>query len=271
MMEKIFRWLAGVFHVEVVWIDKGQGRWVKRRRYHPVLQAAVIAALLFGLYGAYGAYRGVTSFLVAPRRPAQETLTPPLVLSSDWRPDQALSFDQTVSFDWAIWVASSDQAVSADQAPGILPAPPDPEPIPQEVSVKEGEYWVRIVKKDFALYLYRGIKTEKRYRVGVGKNSGDKLKAGDNRTPNGIFTVQSIENSRAWTHDFRDGKGVIEGAYGPWFIRLRTKWKGIGIHGTHDPDSRGTMVSEGCVRMLNDELEELKKIAFRGMKVVIED
>ena len=277
MMEKIFRWLAGVFHVEVVWIDKGQGKWVKRRRYHPVLQVAVIAALLFGLYGAY---RGVTSFLVTPRPPAQETPTPPLVLSSDQRQppaEQVLSFDRTVSFDWAVWmissdqVVSTDQTVSSDQAPGALSAPPDPEPIPQEVSVKKGEYWVRIVKKDFALYLYRGIKTEKRYRVGVGKNPGDKLKAGDNRTPNGIFTVQSIENSSAWTHDFRDGKGVIEGAYGPWFIRLRTKWKGIGIHGTHDPDSRGTMVSEGCVRMLNDELEELKKIAYRGMKVVIED
>jgi lipoprotein-anchoring transpeptidase ErfK/SrfK len=31
------------------------------------------------------------------------------------------------------------------------------------------------------------------------------------------------------------------------------------------------MVSEGCVRMLNDDLEDLKKFAFKSMKVVIEE
>jgi hypothetical protein len=31
------------------------------------------------------------------------------------------------------------------------------------------------------------------------------------------------------------------------------------------------MVSEGCIRMLNDELEEVKQVAFKEMKVVIEE
>jgi lipoprotein-anchoring transpeptidase ErfK/SrfK len=137
--------------------------------------------------------------------------------------------------------------------------------------VEDDEYWIRINKALFRLYLYRGDEVDKVYAIAVGKNPGNKERAGDNRTPNGIFTVQSIEDARAWTHDFRDGNGSISGAYGPWFIRLRTGWQGIGIHGTHDPDSRGTMVSEGCVRMLNNELEELKTFAFRSMKVVIEE
>ncbi|MCR5176958.1 MAG: L,D-transpeptidase, partial [Anaerovibrio sp.] len=62
-----------------------------------------------------------------------------------------------------------------------------------------------------------------------------------------------------WTHDFGDGKGEIPGAYGKWFISLNTGWDGIGIHGTHDPASVGTNASEGCIRLRNHDLEELKE------------
>ena len=111
----------------------------------------------------------------------------------------------------------------------------------------------------------------KAYSVAVGKNPGNKRFIGDHRTPVGDFRVQSVENSEQWKHDFRDGQGMIDGAYGPWFIRLATGWKGIGIHGTHDPDSRGTMATEGCIRMSNDEVEELRRYARKDMKVVIEE
>ena len=47
-------------------------------------------------------------------------------------------------------------------------------------------------------------------------------------------------------------------------------WKGIGIHGTHAPDSLGTMASEGCIRMNNDEIRDLKNYAYRNMIVRIE-
>ena len=64
---------------------------------------------------------------------------------------------------------------------------------------------------------------------------------------------------------------MIKGAYGPWFIRLATGWKGIGIHGTHDPDSRGSMATEGCIRMSNEEVQELRRYAYRNMRVIIEE
>jgi lipoprotein-anchoring transpeptidase ErfK/SrfK len=93
---------------------------------------------------------------------------------------------------------------------------------------------------------------------------------GDNRTPEGDFTISSIEDSRSWTHDFRDGKGAIRGAYGPWFIRLATPgWKGIGIHGTHDPDSIGTAVTEGCIRLKNADLIRLAAWISVGIPVTI--
>ena len=135
----------------------------------------------------------------------------------------------------------------------------------------DDEYWIRIRKSSFKLYLCRGLDAEKFYNIAIGRNPGDKERAGDNRTPEGIFTVQSIEDSHFWAFDFGDGKGPISGVYGPWFIRLRTRWLGIGIHGTNDPDSIGTMVSEGCIRMRNQELVELKQFVGIDMKVVIED
>ena len=131
--------------------------------------------------------------------------------------------------------------------------------------------WIRIVKDTFQLYLMDGAKTLHTYRIAVGKNTGNKQKTGDLRTPEGHFSVRQIQNATAWTHDFRDGKGVIAGAYGPWFIRLKTDpWNGIGIHGTHDPASIGTRASEGCIRMHNSDLDALKKTIKPGTPVVIE-
>jgi lipoprotein-anchoring transpeptidase ErfK/SrfK len=198
-----------------------------------------------------GAWWGL-EFFRAPRAPGlpEETAKVPGEVLAAQRPEPVISRFKMTDFPH-------------------LPLSPSPPPLSLDVS--DGEYWIRIDKGGYKLYLYRGFDVEKIYDVAVGKNPGDKERPGDNKTPIGTFKVQSIEDARGWTHDFRDGKGVIKGAYGPWFIRLRTRWKGIGIHGTHDPDSLGSMVSEGCVRMLNSELEELKRFASLNMKVVIEE
>jgi len=130
--------------------------------------------------------------------------------------------------------------------------------------------WIKVVKHEFKLYVYNNDKVIKSYNVAVGRNLGQKQRAGDNRTPEGNFTVQQIQRSDYWSHDFRDGKGVIEKAYGPWFIRLKTGWKGIGIHGTHAPSSIGKNDTEGCIRLRNEELVELKNNHIKiDMPVVI--
>jgi lipoprotein-anchoring transpeptidase ErfK/SrfK len=48
-------------------------------------------------------------------------------------------------------------------------------------------------------------------------------------------------------------------------------WTGIAIHGTHDPSSVGTNASEGCVRMNNNDLQELKRIVKVGTAVTIRE
>ena len=136
---------------------------------------------------------------------------------------------------------------------------------------KSSQYTILIDKSDFSLTLKKDDKVEKIYSVAIGKNSGQKQQPGDLRTPSGEFTVDEIIDSSSWKHDFKDGKGEIEGAYGPWFISLETGWDGIGIHGTHDPASIRTMVSEGCIRMNNTDVEEVKAKIQPGTKVIIQE
>jgi len=145
-------------------------------------------------------------------------------------------------------------------------------------SSQRGEVKIVIKKHEFKLYCYRGNSLLKSYPIAIGKNYGDKKRPGDKRTPEGNFYIVSIENSKSWVHDFGDGKGAIKGAYGPWFLRLYTgadrtksgkKWNGIGIHGTHDPSSIGKMITDGCIRMHNKDIEELRKFIKIGTPVSI--
>ena len=142
----------------------------------------------------------------------------------------------------------------------------------------QSEYRVEIKKTDFKMYIYKGDSLVKTFSVAVGRNPGDKQRRGDFRTPEGSFSISQIQDSQSWSHDFKDGKGSIGGAYGPLFLRFRWRgalsslarlWTGIGIHGTHDPASIGTMATEGCIRLKNEELKELAKLVKIGTPVEI--
>lgn len=107
-------------------------------------------------------------------------------------------------------------------------------------------------------------------QIACGRNTGNKSEIGDYKTPEGVFSVIDIENSSTWKHDFNDGKGKISGAYGPYFIRLNIPGQlGIGIHGTHDPNSIGDRVTEGCIRINNNDLIKLIKKIKPATVVVI--
>lgn len=145
-------------------------------------------------------------------------------------------------------------------------------PVFSQAQLKAQELVVR--KSEFRLDVMIGDSVMKTFPIALGKNPGDKKKRGDNRTPEGKFRIVQIQRAGSWTHDFGDGKGEIAGAYGPWFLRFgsgetRMKWTGIGIHGTHDPASIGTLATEGCIRLTNENLEELRKLVEVGMAVRI--
>ncbi len=125
---------------------------------------------------------------------------------------------------------------------------------------------VVVDKTDFTLFVYDlSGNLLASFPVSIGKNPdlGDKKQAGDDRTPEGSFTVSGIEDSSAWTFEGRP-------AYGPWFISLATPpFSGIGIHGTDEPDKIGTAVSEGCIRMRDEDLERLMSYVKVGTIVDI--
>lgn len=114
------------------------------------------------------------------------------------------------------------------------------------------------------------------YPVCIGRNKGQKQRSGDCKTPESFpgtpFRISQINDASTWRHDFGDGRGHIL-AYGHWFLRLETPgFRGIGIHGsTNNRESisqgRG---SEGCVRMLDEDIIHLKEhYAQAGTPVVI--
>ena len=145
--------------------------------------------------------------------------------------------------------------------------------------VNKKNCFIVISKPEYRLYVCEVVNgdTLKRvhYPVCVGKNKGQKQKPGDMKTPEctvkNPFIITEIVDASKWTHDFTDGRGEIL-AYGNWFMRLKTPGHtGIGIHGsTNNESSVPGRGSEGCIRLRNDDLNELKaKYAFVGMRVVI--
>lgn len=110
----------------------------------------------------------------------------------------------------------------------------------------------------------------KTYPMACGQKTGHKQMKGDFRTPEGVFALQQIQDASTWGHDFKDGKGYIKHAYGPWFLRLKTPgFSGIGIHGTHAPESIGTRATEGCIRLDNSDIDDLHNRVTLGMTVII--
>ena len=133
-----------------------------------------------------------------------------------------------------------------------------------------GQRYIFVSKTDLKLSVIQNSDTIFQCPIAVGKNYGNKSKIGDMKTPEGIFSIGSIENSTKWKHDFKDGKGVRKGAYGPFFFRLKIpKFNSIGIHGTCKPESIGTRDSEGCIRLHNNDLQKLRDLIYLGMAVII--
>lgn len=131
--------------------------------------------------------------------------------------------------------------------------------------------FILVSKKDFKLTLVGdGGEPVCQYGCAVAKVYGPKEKRGDGKTPEGVFKINQLLNSASLSHDFRDGKGPIVGAYGPWFLRLDVPGIiDIGIHGTHLPESIGTRATEGCIRLRNEDILDLKGRVKVGTPVII--
>lgn len=127
---------------------------------------------------------------------------------------------------------------------------------------------VYVDKSDRTLSLTMNGRLFKQYVVGLGVHG---------KTPVGTFHTVVHQTNPDWTPP---GGGIIP--YGDPANILGTRWmsiqddsrpeiKGFGIHGTPLRDSIGAETSNGCVRMLNEEVEELYLLIPRGTKVIISE
>jgi LysM repeat protein len=133
--------------------------------------------------------------------------------------------------------------------------------IGQKLRIWTGVFNIFVDKSQNILILKDGSDVLKVYQVSTGNA---------NSTPVGEFTIVSRLVDPVWFH-----KGIVVPPESPQNV-LGSRWLGFdlavyGIHGTVDPETIGQQVTAGCVRMRNEEVEELYSIVPRGTKVVIVD
>ena len=118
------------------------------------------------------------------------------------------------------------------------------------------------------LYLYKGLKKKKVYRVATG--------AAGYPTPPGKWNIWHKAVNPTWINPAPNGWGagmprsIPGGPNGPLGTRaLYLDAPGIRIHGTPNSGSIGSYASHGCIRMLMSDVEELYEIVNVDTQVLI--
>lgn len=134
----------------------------------------------------------------------------------------------------------------------------------QSLRVPTGKLELRIHKRDFRLFALLDGAVFDVHPVGLGKN---------NSTPVGSFTITGKTKKPSWR--MPDGRVV---PYGHPEHTIGSRWMGFatpqgatsyGIHGTVDADSIGKSESEGCIRLLRDDVESIFELAPEGCPVTV--
>lgn len=123
------------------------------------------------------------------------------------------------------------------------------------------------------LYLYKNVNGEARYvedfYISVGKKGADKVSEGDQKTPIGVYFINSHLGKSQLT-DFY-GSGAFPLSYpNEWDKKQGRDGHGIWLHGTpSDTYSRPPLASNGCVVLSNSDLTHLEKSLQVGHTPVI--
>ena len=143
--------------------------------------------------------------------------------------------------------AFAAQALPSREAPvqiGEEQAQPAAEP-----KADNAKRWILINIPARSLRLYNGDKCVALYPVGVGKAVS--------KTPQGYYKIIEKAVNPTWVDPGDTSISIASGPDNP----LGYRWMGIGgtygIHGTNNPSSVGHYVSNGCVRMVEANVEDL--------------
>lgn len=135
--------------------------------------------------------------------------------------------------------------------------------------VFNSDFSIRVSKSQNKLDLMLGGKLFKRYDVGTGKFG---------KTPAVEFTIIDKIIEPPWTRpadnrqiEYGDPENVLGSRWMAIKSASHPELTGFGIHGTWERDSIGTQSSAGCIRMLNEDVEELFDLVPRKTPVIISE
>lgn len=135
--------------------------------------------------------------------------------------------------------------------------------------VPKGTWTIVVDKSLFTLWIcYEGA-PYKGYKVCVGA---------DDKTPAAKWTIGTKNPKPTWyaPSDWIEREnlknpipyGHAKNPLGEYWLSIdNSQYNGFGIHGTNAPETMGTKASMGCVRMLNEDVVEVARIAWKGMEV----
>jgi lipoprotein-anchoring transpeptidase ErfK/SrfK len=131
--------------------------------------------------------------------------------------------------------------------------------IGQKLRIWTGQFNIHVDKSQNVLLLKDGDEVVKVYQVSTGADSS---------TPVGKFTVTTKLTDPVWFN-----RGVVVPPESPQNV-LGSRWLGFdvpgyGIHGTIEPETIGSQITAGCVRMRNSDVEELYSLIPLGTQVVV--
>jgi lipoprotein-anchoring transpeptidase ErfK/SrfK len=134
----------------------------------------------------------------------------------------------------------------------------------QKLKIVKGVVELSVFKTDFQIVVTIGGQFVRAFDVGTGR---------EDRTPEQTFKIAERLEKPTWYAP--DGKvypfGTKENILGTrWMGFEKTEdFVGFGIHGTAFPETIGTESSAGCIRMRNEEVEELYDYVAEGTLVTI--
>lgn len=134
--------------------------------------------------------------------------------------------------------------------------------IGDRLHILTGDFACEVSKSTNEMVVTLNDRFFKRYLVGTGTDSG---------TPEGDYRITLRIRHPVWyrpdgqTIDYGDPDNLLGTHY------LKLDLPGIGLHGTWEPDSVGSQSSAGCVRLVNDDIEELFYLLPEGTPVRITD
>lgn len=131
----------------------------------------------------------------------------------------------------------------------------------KKLRILNGKFSIFIDKSQNIMMLKFDDEVAKTYSISTGKN---------NSTPIGTYKIINKIINPPW---YKDGKEIPPSS--PENI-LGSRWMGFdlpgyGIHGTIAPQDIGSQITEGCVRMKNEDVEEIYSLVPIGTEVTIID